>query len=330
MENSNIDIVITWVDGSDPKWLAEKAKYVPDFKQTGSFEDKRFKDNSLLKYLFRGIEANAPWVNHIYFVTYGHYPEWLNLESKKLTLVKHTDFIPKEYLPTFNSNAIILNLHKIPGLSEKFIYFNDDFFFLNKCEPEVFFKNDLPRYMAVEDITVAPTNDVFWHMMLNNTYIINKNFNKKTCKKHNHRKWINLKYGFRNNLKNILLSRFNNFAGFYDSHIPAPFLKSTFKEVWEKNFDILNKTCLSKYRTNNDITEYTMKYWCYAKGQFVPINTDKLGAYTTESSKAAKNIILNKKYKLVCINDDDGKSSQIEEIKKSFETLYPNKSEFEK
>mgnify|MGYP003329378471 CR=1 FL=1 len=142
MENSNIDIVITWVNGSDPKWLADKAKYVPDFKQPGSFEDKRFKDNSLLKYLFRGIEVNAPWVNHIYFVTYGHYPEWLNLDSKKLTLVKHTDFIPKEYLPTFNSCTIEMFLWNIPGLSEKFLYANDDTLFFNRVEPSYFFDNE--------------------------------------------------------------------------------------------------------------------------------------------------------------------------------------------
>ncbi|MCQ2976402.1 MAG: stealth family protein [archaeon] len=329
MENKKIDIVITWVDGSDPVWLREKAKYSPDSKQVGSFEDKRFKDNSLLKYLFRSIEENAPWVNNIYFVTFGHYPEWLNLDCPKLKLVKHADFIPKEYLPTFNSNSIILNLHRIPGLEDQFIYFNDDFFMLNKTDSKTFFKNGKPCYMAVEDITIAPSDDVFWYMMLNNIRVINKNFDKKACKKHNHCKWINLKYGLRNNIKNISLSKFNKFAGFYDSHLPSPYLKSTFEEVWNKNFDVLNNTCLNKFRSNNDITEWTMKYWCYAQGNFNPINTDKLGVYTSESSKNAAKLISNKKYKLLCINDDGG-NSYIDEIINAFEKRYPKKSAYEK
>lgn len=329
MENKKIDIVITWVDGSDPVWLKEKAKYSPDSKQVGSFEDKRFKDNSLLKYLLRSIEENAPWVNNIYFVTFGHYPEWLNLDCPKLKLVKHTDFIPKEYLPTFNSNSIILNLHRIPGLEEQFIYFNDDFFMLNETDSKTFFKNGKPCYMAVEDITIAPSDDVFWHMMLNNIRVINKNFDKKACKKHNHCKWINLKYGLRNNIKNISLSKFNKFAGFYDSHLPSPYLKSTFEEVWNKNFDVLNNTCLNKFRSNNDITEWTMKYWCYAQGNFHPINTDKLGVYTSESSKNAAKLISNKKHKLLCINDDGG-NSYIDEIINAFEKRYPKKSAYEK
>lgn len=329
MANNKIDIVITWVDGSDPEWLKEKSKFFPDKKQIGSFEDKRFEDNSLLKYLFRSIEENAPWVNNVFFVTCGHYPEWLNLSCPNLKFVKHSEFIPMEYLPTFNSNSIILNLHRIPGLSEKFIYFNDDFFLLNKTEPKVFFRKDKPCYMAVEDITVATTNDVFWHMMMNNVRIINKNFNKKECKKHHYSKWINLKYGFKNNFKNISLSKFSKFAGFYDSHLPSPYLKSTFEEVWEKNFEDLNDTCLNKFRTNNDLTEWTMKYWAYAKGNFAPINTDKLGVYTSEGSKNAAKIIVNKKYKLLCINDD-GNNSQLKNIIDAFEKRYPNKSKFEK
>lgn len=326
--DNKIDVVITWVDGSDPEWLKEKAKYVPDFNQVGSFEDKRFEDNMMLKYLFRGIEKNMPWVNHIYFVTCGHYPKWLNLNNDKITLVKHSDFMPEEYLPTFNSNSIILNLHKIPNLSEKFVYFNDDFFVLKEMKEVDFFKKDKPCLMSIEDITVAPNNDVFWKMMLNNLTIINKNFNKKQSKKHNFNKWYNLKYGIRNIYKNFCLRKFSKFAGFYDSHLPAPFLKTTFSEVWDKNYDTLHKTCLSKYRTSNDVTEYTMKYWCYASGNFYPINTDRMGIYTTESSKKTAKIIESNKYKLICINDD-GNSSCKEEIIKALNKIYPEKSGFE-
>ena len=92
----------------------------------------------------------APWVNHIYFVTWGHIPSWLNTDHPKLTVVKHEDYIPKQYLPTFSSHPIELNMHRIRGLSEQFVYFNDDTFIINKMEPEDFFRNGLPRDYCIE------------------------------------------------------------------------------------------------------------------------------------------------------------------------------------
>ena len=70
-------------------------------------------------------------------------PSWLNVANEKIVVVKHEDFIPKEYLPTFNSHTIELNLHRIKGLSEYFIYFNDDTFILDKLQEKDFFKNGL-------------------------------------------------------------------------------------------------------------------------------------------------------------------------------------------
>ena len=108
MHSSTLDFVITWVEG---------------------------------KYWFRGIEKNAPWVHNIYFVTWGHLPAWLNTAHPKLHIIKHTDFIPPQYLPTYNSPTIELNLHRIPGLSENFVYFNDDGFLIRPVTPQHFFKS---------------------------------------------------------------------------------------------------------------------------------------------------------------------------------------------
>ena len=103
-----IDIVVTWVDGNDPAWRAEKAKY--DKLGTNSTPQGngacRYRDWSFFRYWFRAIEQYAPWVNMVYFVTWGHVPEWLNVHSPKLKVVRHADFIPSEYLP---STAIRLN-----------------------------------------------------------------------------------------------------------------------------------------------------------------------------------------------------------------------------
>ena len=139
---NKIDFVVTWVDGSDEKWLKEKNKYKADKNQDAS--NTRYRDYEIIKYFFRSVEKYAPWVNKIYFITWGHVPKWLNSKNPKLVIVKHKDFIPKKYLPTFNSCAIELNMHRIKDLSETFVYFNDDMVLNNYTKEKDFFENGYP------------------------------------------------------------------------------------------------------------------------------------------------------------------------------------------
>ena len=91
-----IDFVITWVDGGDKAWQREKACYDP---AAGTDDgEERYRDWDLLKYWFRGVEKYAPWVRKIHFLTWGHIPEWLDTSNKKIHIVNHKDYIPKEYL----------------------------------------------------------------------------------------------------------------------------------------------------------------------------------------------------------------------------------------
>ena len=136
-----IDFVLTWVDGSDPDWLAQRREYQPG-RGTDAGES-RYRDWDNLQYWFRGVEKFAPWVNKIYFVTWGHVPKWLNTAHEKIRIVKHEDFMAPAYLPTFNINSIELNLHRIKGLSEHFVFFNDDMFLIDSVRPEDYFKNGL-------------------------------------------------------------------------------------------------------------------------------------------------------------------------------------------
>lgn len=136
-EDEKVDFVILWVDGR-PSGRQVKQNILP-------IKDRCFRkplsgEWENLKYWFRGVEKFAPWVNNVYFVTCGHYPEWLNLEHPKLRFVKHEDFIPKECLPTFSSRPIDMNLHRIEELSEHFVYFNDDMFLIDKVEKTDFFQ----------------------------------------------------------------------------------------------------------------------------------------------------------------------------------------------
>ena len=113
---NKIDFVIMWVDGNDPKWKAEREKYELN-KGKDDNRDFRFRDWDNLQYIFRGIEKFTPWVNRVHLVTWGHLPKWINLDCKKLNIVKHSDYLPEEYQPCFNSEALEINLHRIKGLS---------------------------------------------------------------------------------------------------------------------------------------------------------------------------------------------------------------------
>ena len=124
---NDIDIVLLWVDGNDPLWREEKNKYSP-VKEDYSSADNRFRDWDNLQFLFRGIEKFAPWARYVYFITWGHTPKWLNTGHPKIKVVNHRDYIPERFLPTFNSNTIELNLHRIEELSDQFVLFNDDMF----------------------------------------------------------------------------------------------------------------------------------------------------------------------------------------------------------
>lgn len=90
----------------------------------------RYRDYGTFNYWFRMVEMHAPWVNNIYLITNGQRPKWLNVNHPKLKWVRHEEFIPKEYLPTFNASAIEMNIHRIDGLSENFVLFNDDMYLI--------------------------------------------------------------------------------------------------------------------------------------------------------------------------------------------------------
>lgn len=98
-----------------------------------------FADNEELRYSLRSLWKFAPWVHHVYLVTNGQVPNWLNLDHPRLTVVPHSAILPAEHLPTFSSPAIETGLHKIPGLANQFIYFNDDVLLGNQIWPDDFY-----------------------------------------------------------------------------------------------------------------------------------------------------------------------------------------------
>lgn len=335
MNGEKIDIVIAWVDGSDKNWLKEKEKwdiYTKD-KENGIF---RYRDWGLLKYWFRGIEKFAPWVNKIYFVTWGHIPQWLNTDNPKISIVNHKDYIPSAYLPTFSSRPIELNFHRIKDLSEKFIYFNDDMFLTNYVIPNDFFKKGLPKYCAISDLLIADKkNDEYAHNILNASTIINNYFNKKQTIIKNLNKWFSIKYG-KYNLKNLLNFPYKKCSRLCNFHSPYPYLKSTFEEVWQKENEKLSETCMNKFRTIYDVNQTIFWYWAIFKGEFYPqnVNICKQSKISSNNSMIINNI-KNQKYKIMCINDtslasDIDFEKTKKELSEAFETILGEKSSFEK
>ncbi len=335
---NDIDCVILWVDGSDKKWLDEKNKYLPDNEKIEFDDDEeRFRDFGILKYLFRGIEINAEWFRKVFFVTCGQIPCWLNIHHPKLVLVDHRDFIPAEYLPTFNSHTIELNLHRINGLSQKFVYFNDDMFILKRMSPKDFFRGDQPCDAAILNAFAIQKNekDFRFLMPINDIEIINKHFDKRKVLKKYWYKYFNIKYGT-NVLRTVCLMPWRHFTGFTINHMPYSIKKEYLEELWNKEAEILHRTCLHKFRNSNDVNIWLVMYWQFAKGDFHP-RSPKIGFLTKVSDEKEHNRevyshIIKQKTKLICINDNvsTGYSSIVKtELNQAFQKIYPDKSSFE-
>lgn len=157
----DIDFIITWVDMNDPKWQADFMKYSDNKDNTkNGVSEARFRDYGFLKYWFRGVEKFAPWVRKIHFVTSGQKPEWLDENNPKIHLVNHKDYIPEEFLPTYNSVVIERYLHKIPDLAEHFVYFNDDFYITSTIGTERFFKMGCPATLLLSYTTLHGRNGI--------------------------------------------------------------------------------------------------------------------------------------------------------------------------
>lgn len=326
-----VDVVIPWVDGSDPVWLERYHKYT-EIEKDGDKREIRFRDWGLLPYWFRGIETFAPWVRNIYFVTSGEKPEWLNLDCPKLHWVKHEDFIPKEYLPTFNINAIETNIHRIEGLSEYFIYFNDDMFLIREAKVEDFFVNGLPCDFAILD-PIVPKE--YPEIYVNGVLAINRNFDKKAVMSQHQSKWFNLKYG-KYLMKTLLLTPWVKFPGFLGGHLPQAFLKETFVEVWSTEADLLNQTGIARFRSHTNVNQWLFRFWHVVQGKFTPTNTLKYGdSYEIMPSTIDEicDVVRNQKSKQICINDGvsiDNFELMQSKLEEAFKQILPNKSSFEK
>lgn len=326
----DIDFVIPWVDDKDPVWREKKNHYLGK-KETEGNTEVRYRDWDTLKYWFRGVEKFAPWVRYVFFVTDDQKPDWLNTDHPKLKWVKHTDFIPQEYLPTFQVNPIELNLHRIEALSENFVYFNDDVFLIRETKPEDFFKNGLPCDLPI--LGPLLPKGFFAYILFNNIQLLNRHFSLRRSIKNAPFKWIKAQ-SISGIIKLFLYGRRDEIPNSVSKHIHTPFLKSTFSVLWKKEYDVLHSTCLHKQRTKEDVSSYCMRDWQLFSGAFIPQKPIGKLFHTASMTKSdeAINYLKKQKGQVICLNDTEDEDSFDEhrrQVLEAFEALLPEKSSFE-
>jgi hypothetical protein len=291
-----MDIVIAYVNGNDPDW---KRSYECAIGGTPSKE--RFRDWGTLPYLFRGIAKFLPFIRkvHLLVSSESQVPAWVN--RKSVNIVLHKDIIPERFLPLFNSSCIELFLHRIPGLDEQFIYFNDDMFVLMPCDAQDFFPSGKPR-VWVRTAPVPTLTNVF----------------RMTCKNSS-----DMAY------KIAGLPRPDEFI-LKPQHSPSPMLTSINKEIFQTGKEKIFES-ISKLRAARNFNQYLFLDFYWLSGACYKVPQDFTYLELHKGPKPICETILSHSNKLCCINDKgctDFLAAQ-QQIISAFHQLLPDKSHFE-
>lgn len=332
-----IDFVVLWIDSNDPEWIKEYNHYRPEKPLK---DNARFRNWDIFRYWFRAVERYAPWVNKVFLVTNGKFPDWINPDCEKLVLVKHSDFIPEKYLPTFNSRTIELNLGRIKDLSEHFVYFNDDMFLNAPIQPEYYFKKGLPCDFNFESLYRNPkhTKEDNYGMYLA-TYcdvaILNSHFSRKKTVRQAWSKWYGRHLWYKPLLLSLLLLGRHKFEYFVSLHLEQPMLKSIFQEVWEAEPEVLDRSC-SRFRSDIDVNQYLIRFWQFASNKFYPFKRKGIvyQKYNQDILTGLQKVLLEEQYDSVCINDNTFCSEEdylliSKTVRECFERKFPDISMFE-
>lgn len=298
-----IDFVVTWVDGSDPTWREKKTQFTKAIKDSNQNQINRYRDYGLLRNWFDRVRKYAPWVRQIFLITDEQAPGWA-YDDQRIVVVNHSDFIPKKYLPTFNSNAIEMNAWRIAELSEHFVLFNDDMYITKPVFKKDFF-DSIGRPVLTGSLNPVVPRDNFAKIIFNNMVIVNTRFPKNEYFKRNWKKIFSPKYGLKLNLRSLLSLPFSNWLGFYEDHLAYPHLKSQFIELNSQYPEIFEVTSAHRFREGDDYSQWLIKNMNLASGNFKPRDRKfgkVLNLSRLDQLKKLKKMI--EKYQMVVINDD--------------------------
>jgi len=324
-----IDMVYLWCDGKDNRFRADKEKYIKqEIKSldTEAISEVRFFDNEELKYSLRSLEKNAPWINHVYIVTDRQCPKWLNSQYDKVTVIDHSQILPLENIPTFASLAIEYRMHLIPGLSEKFLYGNDDMFFGQEVTPGFFFHKDKP---IVRLSPYAPIKRIKTSLKFN------KVFAKESM-------WMKTNL----NTWKVLNNKYKQQEFYMSHHNIDSYTKSEFSAVLEKYAKDLEITLNIRFRNECSLSRSLIGLDAVYSGAGILrivkalnlrkkhlwwLNTDYCESYMRAGDLKAIKEIKRFKPVLFCINASDTNDSEVNlQIKIFMQEMFPLPSKFEK
>ncbi|MCL2748832.1 MAG: Stealth CR1 domain-containing protein [Alphaproteobacteria bacterium] len=338
-----IDLVYLWVDGNDPIWHAKKEKYM---KKAGLLHedaktDARFRDNDELKYSLRSVEMFVPWINHIYIVTDGQVPKWLNKKHPKISVIDHKKIIPADALPTFNTCAITSCIDNIPNLCEHFLLSPDDCFFGRRRNPRDFFDAD---GMPINVVKIGRAKKIW----------TDEDFVKAAkAKKGIYGQKISL-------IRKLVHDKTGKKYHCWPSHNLEPYRKSHFTETKNTFPKEFRSTIYNRFRQPSDIMNpmpiiynnalgrntlvlheyYGKKPEVYEAGDSQGLNKKSLlrfirkiffkPRYLTLDGRRIISTILKHNPALFCVNDASANDDRVlQENMKFFESYFPKKSKFE-
>ncbi|MFD4959679.1 Stealth CR1 domain-containing protein [Microbacterium sp. NPDC058389] len=269
-----IDVVILWVDVSDPAWRAARAEAL------GGSSESRYtganNDWDSLRYLLRSIERYCPWARRVHLVTPDQVPRWLVVDHPRISVVDQRDLLPPDASPSFNSMAVEVNLDRIPGLAPTFVYFNDDMLVLKETSAEDLVPRGRPAGFAVQN-ALSASND--WsHWVLNAVGAVNAVFDKRSVMRARPWQWFSLRYG-RHLVRNVALLPWGAFTGFFEPHVPMVLHTETFRQVRCRLPELIEATSRSRVRSLTDVSPFLFRYWQLCTGDFTPVSPDAYGRF---------------------------------------------------
>lgn len=301
-----IDYVFPYVDSSKSIW---QKSYKDATNQ--SIDLERFSSHEeLLKYKFRAMAKWAPWISNVYILVSDEeqIPEWLNKNT--VNVVLHKDFIPKEFLPTFNSCTIEMFLQNIPNLEEKFIYGNDDVYFNDIVKPKFFYPEKDKITMDLRERKLYHEGDInkVWAQIPQNS----------------------LKLAARD--KSEYLNKYIDGIHLYElPHVDKPMLKSNNEYVYSIYKNEIESS-ISQLRSVNNLnqslfTEYLMFHdralWEMYRFGYFQVGNDTNRIVEALSTK-------DKRPREICCNDSDRATEKdYQRILSEFKRLYPEKCKYE-
>ena len=312
-----IDLVYLWVDGNDTEWQKKRRPFFENIDENSEANCKgRYINNDELKYSLRSAEKYAPWIRKIFIVTDNQTPEWLDTTNPKIEIIDHKDIMPEESLPCFNPTIIEYFLYKIPGLSEHFLFANDDMFFNADLQPDFFFSNDS---FPIVRLKRRPYGK--WHYRI---YRLGRLLTGKNQSQY--QKMVT-------DAALLVEKKFGKYYSDRNHHNIDAYKKSDFREAIENVFSVQAEKCFSHHlRAVGDfhrsaISYYALaighghlKYVTYLESLRIPVHNSDFMEFLDRYQP-----------KLFCLNDcQRSKDTDRERIKPFLEDLFPEKTAFEK